>query len=405
MHKYGAKAGVLLYVATQLPDIPQVAMIVNEPGESTEDVLKRADGVPILWPRLFRSSAVVELYGYEGDFPTEEIEHITDAQARTRNPSYAGPYRSRREWEEWTRETVDDIRFSPRRMKEESRNMIEAGEKVDMTVFDLPDEINVIVAEKSQSRYFGTYIKHPHQDGFYAIAVTDSYSYNPRMDAQDMRHSTYVYRPEHGAQPFKGWTQGRVKDTPELRQDLTEVVSWHDRIASLPEMDSEWSYQVEFGAEPACLYQVRPFKPLAKANFKVRPMKSMIPMKEDIPPIVIGITPQKGVDIRVEEFGRHEFNNDNHKNLDGQPSMFYGELRQAWRSGELPNRQVTVCTYSAGMLAHNDIKAIRQADLTVLYRLIPREFALKQGEWVNVVSDGINVRYKKLPTQVFPRPE
>ena len=74
VHRYGAKAGMLMYVRERLPDIPQVDMIVKTPEEPINDALKRADRTRILWPRIFRSSAIAELQGYEGEFPTRVVE-------------------------------------------------------------------------------------------------------------------------------------------------------------------------------------------------------------------------------------------------------------------------------------------------------------------------------------------
>lgn len=74
VHRCGAKAGLLLHVREHLSHIPQARMIVSDIGESTDDLLARADASDIRYPRLFRSSAVAELVGYEGDFPTIEID-------------------------------------------------------------------------------------------------------------------------------------------------------------------------------------------------------------------------------------------------------------------------------------------------------------------------------------------
>ena len=72
----GAKAGILMYVENELPDIPQRRMIVKSLDESIDNFLERADASSISYPRLFRSSAIQELWGFEGDFLTELVENF-----------------------------------------------------------------------------------------------------------------------------------------------------------------------------------------------------------------------------------------------------------------------------------------------------------------------------------------
>lgn len=76
VHRYGAKAGILIYVAEHLPDIPQAPMVVSEIGESADSLLARADAKGIGWPRLFRSSAEAELLGYEGYLELKRLNHL-----------------------------------------------------------------------------------------------------------------------------------------------------------------------------------------------------------------------------------------------------------------------------------------------------------------------------------------
>jgi len=76
---------------------------------------------------------------------------------------------------------------------------------------------------------------------------------------------------------FNYFTRGGVEECEDISDkaksripdEIIEVVSWHDMIASLPEMDDGWSWQIEFGLDPVCLYQVRPFRPLGKADFVI----------------------------------------------------------------------------------------------------------------------------------------
>ena len=174
-HRYGAKAGILMYIATELPDIPQAPMIVSEPWESTDALLARADGMGILWPRVFRSSAIAELTGYEGAFPTYDVDDYEAGHERVRwNKMNFSMYRDREYFQGGVRDIVDKIRTSPKKLK-----------KRGVGVDELPDEINVIVAERSPSKFSGTYIKLPNRDGAFLVSMTDNDSPEQDRDRED----------------------------------------------------------------------------------------------------------------------------------------------------------------------------------------------------------------------------
>lgn len=165
VHRFGAKAGILMYVAQMLPDIPQAKMIVSEIGEPTEALLRRADVAGIGRPRMFRSSAFVELAGYEGDFRTldSSVQYLDE-------PTMV----------EFVRRSTESFRDG------------------DPT---LPEEINVIIAEKSPSRLGGTYIKLPNQDDQYLVSAVDLRSSDESLrDIYD-----YLYSPVNGAHAIGGY--------------------------------------------------------------------------------------------------------------------------------------------------------------------------------------------------------
>lgn len=390
VHKYGAKAGVLIYVAKELPYIPQAAMIVKTPEESIDDCLKRADVVPILWPRLFRSSAVEELYGYEGDFPTVEMEAFEEVHERIKNPNYIGPYKSKEDFEFHLRKTIEYIELFPSTYKK--RLLKETGRNV-----NLPDKICVIIAEKSPSDFRGTIIKHPNQDDFYIMTITDTTTQNFDGYYIDVFRSTYSYRKNKGIEPLKGFTQGSIeyvcrnsfKEMQTLQKELETVVSWYGEIAALPMMDSNWTYQLEFGLDPLCLYQARPFKEKAKADFEVKPTERFLRS------IAIGITPPEGIDVRVERNLEHRHWNYESINPDNMPSVLVSKLSNAGSEVDLlRNVKASLLYESLGPLAHGDIKAMRKSIVAGLYfPELPLE--LENGDWINIVSDGKNINCKK----------
>ncbi len=378
VEKYGAKAGILMYIARELPDIPQARMMVKIPGESIDDALRRAEEESIRWPRIFRSSAAAELDGYEGDFPTVVIGDFETERAKITNPGYVGTYSRRDIFDAYVRETIEDIETSPKWLKEKPGNE------------HLPDKISVIIAEKSPSKVVGTYVKHPNQDDTYLISC----SLASDADSVDASRSNYIFRLGERVKPLDGFTAREVEKSKnvseeKIRQELEKAILWHDRIGRLPEMDSEWAYQVEFGLDPLCLYQVRPFKRREIADFQVEPTE----FYEDT--IVIGITPKDGIRVRVDGNLWDRHCKGNPINPDKQPSVFYGSMREARHIELLPNLQANLLPESHGFLAHEDIKAMRLAQVTGLFSGgTPEKYEI--GEWVTIVADGKSIRVERV---------
>lgn len=384
VHRYGAKAGVLMYVARELPAIPQAAMVVNYIGEPVDNFLERADAVPILWPRLFRSSAVSELQGDEGRFHTELVDGFDEGHERVAwNDKNFSIYRNEEYFERGIREVVRKVASSAQNYDEDGRDSQNPG----------PDEINVIIAEKSPSRYVGTLIKHPNQDNLQLMTISDTEFARRDDPLRFLFRSTFSYRNEVGVRSLGNFSQRQIQLTPSLVKDLKEIATWHDRIAALTEMDAKWAYQIEFGAEPVCLYQVRPFKPVEYADFRLG--KSNVSKHGTI---VIGITSREGVNVRAEVYeDRHLPGKESlHANLDNQPSLFYGEMKESFETRGLRNHQANILYWAYGFLAHKDIAAMRKAQVTILTPVQPTRLSVRQGDWVNIVSDGTNVKVKNL---------
>jgi|SRR3989344_213365 len=380
VHRYGAKAGLLMYVAQELPDIPQMPMVVSEIGEPAEELLGRAALAGIGWPRFFRSSAVVELDGYEGDFPTEEVEAFEVGHERVSwNKNNFSLFRNQEYFDTYIQKLIGKIKVSPQGLAIQGKGN------------GLPDEINVIIVERSPSNYFGTYIKHPNQDDSYLIALTDSSTESfPRQSADNPSRSAFTYTSDNGVTQLKRYSIHSFDD-PIVVENLTAVSKWHDRIAALPEMDPSWTYQIEFGIDPPMLYQVRPFKPVAKAGFRV---KGNTDDGRDHP-LVIGVTPPKGVVVRVERDPADRLRDDKPVNIDQQPSLLFEDLIYSRWLEDVTNGKVNIFYRAYGFLAHGDIKAMRHTDVTMLYPSLPFNLPLKQDDWVRVLSDGNNVRIVK----------
>jgi hypothetical protein len=367
--RFGAKAGILMYIARELPDIPQAPMVVSEIGEPSEDLLRRADQAGIGWPRLFRSSAVAELDGYEGDFRTEEVDTFEDW-------SYENRFRRLPRGSSLRDEFDDDVRSAIERVKKSSLLLKNQGKG-----YHLPDEINVIVAERSQSKYVGTYIKHPNREGTFLVSLTEEDPYTLSKLRQD-----FVYSTDSGLSLLNESDEWSFGITPDIESDIKTATSWHDRITDLPDMDQRWAYQVEFGTGNPCLYQVRPFRLIEKAKFAIE-SPDKFPQS-----VVIGVTPPEGIVARVIEYpivGHRDLSNLNPDNL---PVIFNGPLKQAWESDKLNNVQVACLRHWRGLLEHGSVKVIRRTPVTIL----SYHGLFTDGEEVRVTSDGVNFKIEEV---------
>ncbi len=352
VHRHGAKAGLLLHVAKYLPDIPQAKMVVSEPGESAASLLQRAAERGIGYPRLYRSSAVAELVGYEGDLTTIDLREVDEEYIKSREEGL-----------------IIKVRRSPQKLKAKGLGL------------ELPDEIEAIVAEKSPSRYLGTYIKLPNADNSFLLSLTDMHSNDKSRDRDD-----YIYTIGEGFKKFTGLEAQLLSD--EEARPLEAVVSWHDRIANLPDMDPSWAYQLEFGIDPPCLYQVRPFRPVEKASFRIEN-----PYKYPST-VVIGITPPEGIIARVVHFPKRGWRDLAAVTTHGDPVLFNGQTETSEWANKLENVQIASLQHWRGLLAHGPIKLIRQIPLAILSHL--NLFEEYDGQRVRVISDGINFKIEKI---------
>ncbi|MBI2599655.1 hypothetical protein HYW43_01910 [Candidatus Daviesbacteria bacterium] len=365
VEEYGAKAGLLLYVQEHLPQIPQIPMVVSQIGESPKDFLARADEAGIQYPRLFRSSAVIELSGYEGVFPTHHVRFYRSYHKEPPVFIEDGEYeilRSDDEIDQQLEGVVRKIATSPQRMENASQ---------------LPPEINVIAAEYADCLYKGVLLKHPNRPNFYLTTFAEAK--DPRIK------QTLTYIPRCGFAGFGAEHRRLISLTDQLANQLRKVIRWHDAIAGLPEMDPKWAYLIEYGLMPATLFQIHYFKPLQEADFTFDFHRGGPFM-----PIVMGVTSKEGEDYELAAYNTHTLTTK-------LPLMWNSDMRFHRRIkrtelhvGRRP--QSVALSDCGGILAHEDVALLRQSKLALLYpQDLPLEFE-HPGMVVNIVSNGVEVR-------------
>ena len=404
VHRFGAKAGILMYVAQHLPDIPQARFAAIEANESADTLLERAARAGIGDRVIIRSSAVEELWGLEGCLVTLAVDGL-DSDIVRANWSHEPNTPKEDIYIQIVKERIEVVNTSPQDFQ---RRHLYPG---------LPDKIPVILAELKKPEYRGLLIKHPNQKDYYltTIRINDSGPGRQRGTFHAMHGSPVLtYYPfDHGVE----W----IYKEPKIREALQQVISWHDQIANLPLMDDTWAYQLEFGIGPfdgedslqPHLFQVRPFKPVQYADFELRPYRlpedSEFAFRSTHLPIVFGVTDRAGIDLKTFQFDPGEFAWDSRfkirdqyyqeaktYNTGGGPVLIVDDYLLAFAADSVHNLRANVFTSVKGPFAHNDIRAIRTADVTALFSGPQIKFIYPEGTWVNLVSDGININIRKL---------
>ncbi|HYD35791.1 MAG TPA: hypothetical protein VD999_07015 [Vitreimonas sp.] len=239
----------------------------------------------------------------------------------------------------------------------------------------------VIIAEKSPGKLVGTLVAHPNQDNYFIAIVKDPYD-------------TYALFFVKGGQVHRsiGYSMISSKNVipPQTTEIIQQVVELYSKIISLPSFSQSMTYQIEFGVDPFLFFQVRDFLPVQKAGFEIPDEEAEAYLDYDSPNIVFGLTPEAGLTARV-----------NQQTRDGELGAFMGEV------GDVRFLKSTFALYlikNAGtILGHEEIRAIRQSQLTVYdSRLVwidpdtSTETNIKTNDRVRVISDGMRAKVEKI---------
>lgn len=362
VERYGAKAGVLMYVAKQRPDIPQMRMIASETGEDPADFFKRVKKARIRSPWLFRSSAQDELLGKDGDYPTVGVRaHTWGDEWAINVDGRMGIFNKEEDQQRAIVDQIAGVMRSPQKLSRKLRAQAA-----------LPDEINVIATTIAPSEYIGTYIKHPNQDDLFITTIKQARNPDLKLTATlGTSRDVNLF----GRRTNIAWSQ-------ELGRGLGQVINWHDKIAGLEEMDSNWSYIIEFGLLPQRLFQVKPFKRTEKAAY------NLVGSNTFDSPLVIGITPPEGIEMQTDGLLHSSGPSSS------LPRLWTGMLRDLsmdYLVNYGPNPGGFSLTDCGGVLEHKDIKALRAGRVSILHPGLLGDF-IASGVQVNLVSDGRNVQ-------------
>lgn len=157
-------------------------------------------------------------------------------------------------------------------------------------------------------------------------------------------------------------------------------------------MDPNWSYQIEFGLEPLCLYQVRPFRPIEKAGFMVERPEVF----RGVVPIVIGTTSAESELLRVVTYPLRGHKDLEGINPNGEQLLFHAGLPNAHFAESLDSLRVLVLSNRHGLLSHGGIKQMRKAPVAVLLPDGFSEELFVDGGQIRFGSDGSSLQVDKV---------
>lgn len=243
--RYGAKAGIQLYLEEKCPDLPFVHCMVPEPGEPNEVFADRViEQYGRKFPLIVRSSSLDELQpGTEGKYPSIVCDD-------------------------------PDILYGD----------ISAVRRIAGHCMVAP-----YFGKKKGYNYVGTVIEHPNLPG--------EYVFSSKENAREREATGSVeYYGENGLQnrPTFSSDKGEIKrQCPYGYGQMKQLLDEMPRIATL--LDDRWAYQVEYllGRKEPFITQVRPLLPKAVADFTLGPPPRA--SKHSDEQIIIGVTPREGI--------------------------------------------------------------------------------------------------------------
>ncbi len=107
------------------------------------------------------------------------------------------------------------------------------------------------------------------------------------------------------------------------------------------------------------------------------------------------MTPQEGLELTVSTRLRDKNARKSPINPGNYPSIVVDDLRSAKFAQHVPNHQASLLNESPGFLAHEDVKAMRHAQVTVLLGMEELD-TYRDGDRIRLISDGRNFELRKV---------
>lgn len=274
IQQYGGKAAILNHIRENVADHHIPRYVVLEHGQPVASIKRYFDA--LRKPVMARSSSPYEYENFEGIFHSDHgIRDYASLEVAVGNV---------------------------RRSATSERAQTYATQHG----FSIDEQMHVIVQEQSRSKFQGAMMRHPNNPDLLCITLYDAKPYreaNVHDGCERILYNTRTKQRE-GREAFLP-TDNKV-DCDALTLSVAEELAERYRaLESLDAIASGYALFVEFGWNPYALYQVRPFKPFAIADFDLPSVKHEKPLiRTDFP---FGITPPDGIVLPVlRTIGRPE---------------------------------------------------------------------------------------------------
>jgi hypothetical protein len=258
IQRYGGKATILNYVKEKLPHLEIPQYIVKQKKDNLSSIL--TDFNSMKKPVIVRSSSPFEYGDFEGIF-----ESIKDV------------------------ETKIDLERAILKV-EQSAISERAKIYAKQNDFKINGEIHSIIQEQQTPSYLGGIMRHPN---------------NPNLIYINFRTDKGEYRNTYGNFIFDDSSKEFIQEGGRLvqteKREIRNLVEIYKEIESLKEIAEGQSLFVEYGLNPFSIFQVRPFKKIETADFKL-PFSKLDKKKDNefyLQRLCFGITPPEGIVLPV----------------------------------------------------------------------------------------------------------
>ena len=259
--KFGAKGAVLKYIHETDPTIPIEPFVLVPVGEDYRLHLK---DIEKLGNSLVRSSSPLEdgqRISFAGIFATEKFDLEGSVQYVLN-----------------TAKSVDARRYARIHGIEE------------------PIEMALVFQRDSKSHVNWSILRHPHISKLLFIMgrpvddlTRDSYNYVFDERTKKLQDVSEYNRTR---------IDGRKRQKEGMWVDLETAIETYKRIESMPEFQTGFVYQMEFGTMPFSVYQFRPFRKKEKASWTLKRRRNLGLFDNEFS-ISFGITPPEGYELKL----------------------------------------------------------------------------------------------------------
>lgn len=255
IQQYGGKAAILNHVREKLPHIYIPPYFIDPSTAGLRDIPDKFEDMKK--PVIVRSSSPSEYGDFEGIF--DSIEGIV---------------------------TSHDFKIARAKVRQSATSQ-RAKAYATQNGLDLDDKIHLLVQEQHDSKYKGAMMRHPNNPDLIFIGYYEGSG----------KYGREHHRIEFSEIPGKPVSLNNFRHADVPESTALNLIDIYRQIETLKDIAEGYSLFVEFGLEPFALFQVRPFKRIETADFKLPNIKGSH-LRTDL---CFGITPQEGVVLPVSK--------------------------------------------------------------------------------------------------------